>query len=82
MNLKEKLFNAIFDKAWEFKTEDIVPECEKITDNFAIEFAEWVSYKYKFLENRGWFNGSYQLEMGIFKTSDELLNEFKKEKGL
>ncbi len=42
MTLKEKLFNAIFDNAWEFKTENVIPQCELIADEFAIEFAEWV----------------------------------------
>jgi hypothetical protein len=41
MTLKEKLFNAIFDNAWEFKTENVIPQCELIADEFAIEFAEW-----------------------------------------
>jgi hypothetical protein len=55
---------------------------EKIADDYAIEFAEWNSYKYKYLPNKGWFRGSYELEMDIFKTSKELLEIFKKEKGL
>ncbi len=42
MTLKEKLFNAIFDNAWEFKTENVIPQCELIADEFAIGFAEWV----------------------------------------
>jgi hypothetical protein len=54
----------------------------KIAEEFAIEFAEWNSYKYKYLPNKGWFRGSYELEMDIFKTSKELLEIFKKEKGL
>ena len=68
MTLKEKLFNAIFDNAWEFKTENVVPECEKIADDYAIEFAEWVIDT----DNK---------PVGHF-TIKELLETFKKEKGL
>ena len=55
---------------------------EKIADEFAIGFAEWLSYRYKYLDNKGWFATTYHLEMGIFKTSEELLQIYKKEKGL
>ena len=55
---------------------------EKIADDFAIGFAEWTSYKYKYLETKGWFGNSYDLEMGIFKSSKQLLEIYKKEKGL
>jgi hypothetical protein len=55
---------------------------EKIADDFAIGFAEWISYKYKYLDNKGWFATTYHLEMGIFKTSEELLEIYKKDKGL
>jgi hypothetical protein len=55
---------------------------EKIADDFSIGFAEWSSYKYKYLSNKGWFATTYQLEMGIFKTSKELLEMYKKEKSL
>ena len=55
---------------------------EVIADEFAIGFAEWNSYKYKYLPNKGWFGNSYELEMDIFKTSKELLEIYKTEKGL
>jgi hypothetical protein len=51
-------------------------------DEFAIGFAEWNSYKYKYLPNKGWFGSSYELEMGIFKSSKQLLEIYKEEKGL
>jgi hypothetical protein len=54
----------------------------KIAEDFAIDFAEWLSYRYKYLDNKGWFATTYHLEMGIFKTSKELLEIYKKEKGL
>jgi hypothetical protein len=53
---------------------------ENKQDEFAIEFAEWNSHRYKYLNGKGWFNGSYQLEMDIFLSSKELLEIFKKEK--
>jgi hypothetical protein len=57
-------------------------ECEKIADDFAIGFAEWLSYRYKYLDNKGWFATTYHLEMGIFKKSEELLEIYKKERDL
>ena len=55
---------------------------EQERDEYAIEFAEWNSYKYKYLENKGWFLTTYQLEMDIFISSKQLLEIFKKEKGI
>ena len=42
MTLKEKLFDAIFDNAWEFKTENVIPQCEVIAEEFATGFANWI----------------------------------------
>ena len=61
---------------------ELVDKLIQEKDNFAIGFAEWTSYKYKYLETKGWFGNSYELEMGIFKTSKELLEIYKKEKRL
>ncbi len=58
-----------------------IEETEELRDDFAIDFAEWVSCKYKKLDNKNWFSTTYQLEMGIFLSSKELLEIFKKEKG-
>ena len=77
--LKEKLFNAIFDNAWEFKTENVVPECEKIADDYAIEFAEWLHR----WDNTRLPNGNWIIGLGLKAyTSEEVLVKFKKEKGL
>jgi hypothetical protein len=91
MTLKEK-FEDIEDlgrysengySAWSTKVlNKQSKECEEIADDYAIEFAEWNSHRYKYLNGKGWFNGSYQLEMDIFLSSKELLAIFKKEKGL
>jgi hypothetical protein len=77
MKLKEKFFNWYPKQDAEFISE----KCEEIADEFAIGFSEWCSRK-EFLPNKGWFIGSYELEMGIFKTTKELLEIYKKEKGL
>jgi hypothetical protein len=83
MTLKEKLFNAIFDNAWEFKTENVIPQCEVIAEEFAIGFAEWViKWRVEFVDdtvvgalyNYGGMNKTY--------TTKELLEIYKKEKGL
>ena len=80
MTLKEKLFNAIFDNAWEFKTENVVPECEQIADNYAIEFAEWINrVSYRSFDGNWYLT---QIDEDIKKTTEELLEIFKKEKGL
>jgi len=78
MKLKEKFNNALDLDNDKY----IVLECEKVADDFAIGFAEWNSYKYKYLPNKGWFGNSYELEMDIFKSSKQLLEIYKKEKGL
>jgi hypothetical protein len=81
MTLKEKFSQKI---PWYSKKDNLKKseECEKIADEHAIGFAEWNSYKYKYLPNKGWFATTYQLEMDIFITSKELLEIYKKEKGL
>lgn len=45
-------------------------------DNFAIEFAEWIS-DYNYLEFKGWYFNTYEIEMEIFKSTKELLQIFK-----
>jgi hypothetical protein len=75
MTLKEKFGELYVEKG-------MANECEVIADEFAIGFAEWLSYRYKYLDNKGWFATTYHLEMGIFKTSQELLEIYKIEKGL
>ena len=84
--MSNKLINSFDELGRDFTRGVSMPEfskqCAVIAEEFAIGFAEWNSYKYKYLPNKGWFNGSYQLEMGIFKSSEELLEIYKKEKGL
>ena len=79
MTLKENLRQNLTGHLSDEKTEVDVNIAEKIAEEFAIGFAQWTSYKYKYLETKGWFRSSYELEMGIFMTSTELLEIYKKE---
>lgn len=83
MTLKEKLFNIVFDNAWTYKHENTIPELEKITEEFAIEFAEWCDDNY-FKNGKGSSNWSESLDWDDDKklTTKQLLEIFKKEKGL
>lgn len=81
MTLKEKLKSFAMDNHIKKYAEHNVKELEKIADEYAIEFAEFSS-RYGFLEKKGFYKSTYNLEMGIFITSKELLEIFKKEKGL
>ena len=65
MTLREKLFDAVFDNAWEFKTKNVIPQCEQIAEEFAIGFAEW------FHEN------CYEDNVGYYRA-EELLEIYKK----
>ena len=70
MTLKEKLETKVsIDTTKEAKA--FAKECEKIADDYAIEFAEWLICMKDFK------TGIY-----LIKTSKELLEIFKKEKGL
>lgn len=62
--------------------EDNAKECEEIADEFAIGFAEWTCGRYVKLHNV-WV-GIYQDQRNRdnWKTTKELLEIFKKEKGL
>jgi hypothetical protein len=62
MTLKEK-FEEVFIENW---LSDYAIECEKIADDYAIEFAHWCE----------WQDGK------AFETFQELLEIYKKEKGL
>jgi hypothetical protein len=57
--------------------EETIEQCVSVADNYAKKFAEYIE-RYEYLPNKGWFIGSFQLEMGIFRTTQELLDEFKK----
>jgi hypothetical protein len=71
MTLKEKIKDVEIEKG-------MSDRLEQIADDFAIGFAEWVTINYpnqrKFLLKQGNLKGFY--------TTKELLEIFKKEKGL
>ena len=72
MTLKEK-FNALVPEEFGGMKEPLLSDCEKISDEYAIEFSEWMAKEY-------WLNSS-----GKYLKSTrtlELLEIFKKEKGL
>jgi hypothetical protein len=72
MTLREKLFNTI-----EFKTENVVPECEKIAEDFAIRFLEFVHVNCE----EDWGSDNYLYDEESY-TIRELLEVFKKERNL
>lgn len=57
---------------------DAAKQCEKIADDYAIEFAEWTDYLGYVLVDNGWVSFSDDNP----KNTQELLEIFKKEKGL
>ena len=57
----------------------IIEKCEKIADEFAIGFAEWL-YRY---DNTRLPNGNWIIKLGLKPyTSEEVLEIYKKEKRL
>jgi hypothetical protein len=75
MTLKERF------KQWLDTNPNVIfrdTQCEKIADDYAIEFSEWISKQgYKEYSN-GW---ARLWDKGVY-TIQELLEIFKKEKGL
>ena len=71
MTLKEKFQNII----WAYLADESV----KIADDYAIEFAEWLHR----WDNTRLPNGNWIIKLGLKPyTSKEVLEIFKKEKGL
>lgn len=80
MILNEK-YCSLIDSDNGYDNQLLADCCEKIADEFAIAFAEWMS-KFNFMPNKGWYVTSYEIEMNTFKTSKELLEIYKKKKNL
>ena len=77
MTLKEKFETKVsIDTKKEAKI--FANECEQIADEFAIVFAEWKDGNF-FNQEDGFYNRNYKDEAFTLK---ELLEIFKKEKGL
>lgn len=70
MTLREKLFNTI-----ESKTENVVPDCEKIAEDFAVRFLEFVHVNCE----EDWGSDNYLYDDKSY-TIRELLEVFKKER--
>jgi hypothetical protein len=77
MTLKEK-FEEV-DK-FTLMRESHNVKCEKIADEFAIGFAEWCKQEYE-LEDTS-FHNKWRDVNGEYRESKELLEIYKKEKGL
>jgi len=77
MTLKERLFDAVFDNAYEFKKENVIPQCEQIAEDFAIGFAFYLSDNYISRTLDTWDDA-----VGIRFATKEVLEIYKKEKGL
>jgi hypothetical protein len=79
MTLKEK-FKEILTAFWINVWED---ECEKITDEFAIGFAEWcIKKRIDFFDSTE-IGETYTIDGNVSKYKmNELLEIYKKEKGL
>lgn len=76
MTLKEKFGELYIEKGMSF-------ECEKIAEEFAIGFAKWLDNKYYQGKNVNEYHRSIdEYREGKYFTAKELLEIYKKEKGL
>jgi len=71
MTLKEKFEQYAKQEVWEKKNYN-TEECEQIAEDFAIGFAEWFLHLFK----------TDQWETFSSNTNEQLLEIYKKEKGL
>jgi hypothetical protein len=88
MTLKEKFKERLYNQSHDdseclrirFENIDkVIDSQEKIADDFAIGFAEWL-YRY---DNTRLPNGNWIIKLGLKPyTSEEVLEIYKKEKGL
>lgn len=85
MKLTEKIAEAILvpigDQGF-YIDWDKVEECQKIADNYAIDFAEWCDNNYFRMGNTSIWSDCTNWEDNIKITTKELLEMYKKEKGL
>lgn len=81
MTLKEK-FNELVPKEFGGMQEPLLTDCEKIADEFAIAFSEWCCSRYTKLYSVWCPIFGDQRDKNNWKTTKELLEIFKKEKGL
>ena len=85
MTLKQKfenvdiLFESQLLKLKYDENMDCADDCELIADDYAIEFGDWIGKN-----TITYHNGKFRMKTltPVFLTSEELLERFKKEKGL
>lgn len=75
--LREKLLKAIQGMVIRKGMNEITDECEQITDDFAVKFAEWIGTNY--LKLNGVWVGMYkdQRNKDNWETTTKLLQIFK-----
>ena len=79
MTLKEKFAEFAKQEVWEKENKN-AEECELIANDYAIEFAQWINrVSYRSFDGNWYLT---QIDEDIKKTTEELLEIFKKEKGL
>ena len=82
MTLREKFKEFTKQESWEKENYNAI-ECEQIADDYAIEFAEWfINNGVEFCDNTSKGNVYKYINDLKFYTIKELLEIFKKEKGL
>jgi hypothetical protein len=85
MTLKEKFDNVeiMFEsQIGKLKYDELCEasnQCEQIADEFAIEFGNWIGKN-----TITYHNGKFRMKTltPVFRTSEQLLERFKREKGL
>ena len=78
MTLREKFAEFTKQESWE-KENYNAKDCEQIADDYAIEFGDWIG------KNAiTYHNGKFRMKTltPVFRTSEQLLERFKIEKGL
>jgi hypothetical protein len=80
MTLKQKFRDKILSFLSDNMKEQNAIECEQIADDFAIDFADWCKQEYE-LEDTS-FHNKWRDVNGEYRESKELLEIYKKEKGL
>ncbi len=79
MNVKEKFIKILYNPNPKLNSDYISANlCEEIANEYAIEFAEWIDKEGYIRQPNLWIS----LDEKSGKTSKELLEIFKKEKGL
>ena len=79
MKLKDKFLNSPDEQGWTNPDISRAENNVKIADDFAIKFARFVgNHIYSYYENDTWSNDLEKKDL----TTKELLEIFKKEKGL